>query len=305
MSDVPNSDSASSRSAYQMPRELRLTSGDFRKIAAMVHADAGIYLAESKLALVHARLAKRLRALGLESFQDYCALVATSEGLDERQKMLAALTTNVTRFYREPHHFEHLETHVLPPLLDAARRGGRVRIWSAACSNGQEPYSIALTVLNLMPDAGHYDVKILATDIDTNMIGEGQRGIYTEATIRPVPAELRARWFVPVRNGDLARDHADRLFRVDDKLRGLVGFRELNLMGRWPMKGRFQAIFCRNVAIYFEQETQRSLWDRLAPLLAPGGILYLGHSERLAGPAADRFESVGITTYKLRPEARP
>src|SRR5215470_1632949 len=129
-----------------VPGEFLLTGEDFQNIAAMLHADAGIYLAETKATLVYSRLAKRLRALGLESFRDYCTLVAGSEGVGERQKMLAALTTNVTRFFREPHHFEHLKTHVLMPLAQAARKGRRVRLWSAASSSGQEPYSIALTV---------------------------------------------------------------------------------------------------------------------------------------------------------------
>jgi chemotaxis protein methyltransferase CheR len=286
--------------AVQLPGELPLTYEDFRKIAAMIHADAGIYLSESKIALVHSRLAKRLRALGLESFRDYSALVATKEGVDERQKMLAALTTNVTKFFREPHHFDHLERKVLPPLLEAARRGARVRLWSAACSNGQEPYSIALSLLKLMPGVANLDVKILATDIDPNMIAEGMRGIYTDSVLAAVPAQLRARWFVPVHG---MQGEPGRSFRADDALRELVAFRELNLMGRWPMKGPFQAILCRNVAIYFEEATQKTLWSRFVPLLAPGGILYLGHSERVTGAAAAQFDSDGITTYRLRPEA--
>lgn len=304
MNGVPSIAAAKTRSAARAQGEVPLAYEDFRKIAAMLHADAGIYLSESKVALVHARLGKRLRALGLESFRDYCALVATSEGVDERQKMLAALTTNVTKFFREPHHFGDLKTQVLPPLLDAARRGARVRLWSSACSNGQEAYSIALTVLELLPDAGHYDVKILATDIDPNMIAEGLRGVYTESVLAAVPAPLRARWFVPLRDQGGRGDPA-RSFRIDDTLRELVVFRELNLMGQWPMKGPFQAIFCRNVAIYFEAETQKQLWSRFVPLLAPGGTLYLGHSERLTGTAAARLESVGITTYRLGSEVLP
>ncbi|WP_036264475.1 CheR family methyltransferase [Methylocapsa aurea] len=285
------------KSAGLVPGEFVLTGDDFRQIAAMLHADAGIHLPESKAALVYSRLAKRLRALGLASFRDYCALVARSEGVDERQKMLAALTTNVTRFFREPHHFEHLEVEVLPPLLEAARRGERVRLWSAACSNGPEPYSIALTVLSLMPDAGDFDVKVLATDIDPNMLAEGQRGIYAEALLEPVPVKMRARWFVPEEGGPRG---GARSFRVAEPLRELVAFRELNLFGDWPMKGPFQAIFCRNVAIYFEEEAQARLWARFVPMLAPGGRLYIGHSERLAGAAAALFENEGITAYRLR-----
>jgi chemotaxis protein methyltransferase CheR len=144
-----------------VPGEFLLTGEDFQAIAAMLHADAGIYLAETKATLVYSRLAKRLRALGLESFREYCTLIAGAEGVGERQKMIAALTTNVTRFFREPHHFEHLRTRVLMPLADAARRGRRLRLWSAASSSGQEPYSIALTVLSVLPEAASLDIRVL------------------------------------------------------------------------------------------------------------------------------------------------
>jgi chemotaxis protein methyltransferase CheR len=280
------------------PGEFILSRGDFRQIAAMLHDDAGIHLPESKAALVYARLARRLRALGLASFRDYCALVAGAEGGDERQKMLAALTTNVTRFFREPHHFEHFEHVVLPPLLEAARRGGRVRFWSAACSSGQEPYSMAMTILSLMPDAARFDVKVLASDIDPNMVAEGEKGIYDDSLAQGVPATMRQRWFIPVDDG--ARNHCGRRVAVSDALRDLVVFRELNLFGAWPMTGRFDAIFCRNVAIYFEEETQMQLWSRFIALLSPGGRLYIGHSERLTGAAAAAFESEGVTSYRVK-----
>ena len=276
--------------------EFVLSRDDFRQIAAMLHADAGIYLAESKATLVYSRLAKRLRALGLASFRDYCALVAGDEGLDERQKMLAALTTNVTRFFREPHHFAHLEQVVLPPLLEAARRGGRVRLWSAACSNGQEPYSMAMVILSLMPDAACYNVKVLASDIDPNMLAEGKEGVYAESFAEAVPTKMRHRWLLPATDRALG----GRCVCVADELRDLVVFRELNLFGAWPMKGRFHAIFCRNAAIYFEEEMQMRLWSKFVPALSPGGRLYIGHSERLTGPAASAFESEGVTAYRLK-----
>ncbi|WOJ88492.1 protein-glutamate O-methyltransferase [Methylocapsa polymorpha] len=302
MTSAPFADAAMDRKPGLVPGEFLLSRADFRQIASMLYADAGIHLPESKAALVYSRLAKRLRALGLASFRDYCALIAGSQGLDERQKMLAALTTNVTRFFREPHHFEHLAKQVLPPLLDAARHGERVRLWSAACSSGQEPYSIALTVLSLMPDAGRFDVKVLATDIDPNMLDEGQRGTYAESVLEAVPATMRARWFAPTGGG--ARGDASRAYCVGEALRELVAFRELNLIGPWPMKGLFQAIFCRNVAIYFDEETQAKLWSRFAPMLLPGGRLYIGHSERVTGPAAALFENEGVTAYRLRRELR-
>jgi chemotaxis protein methyltransferase CheR len=273
--------------------EYPFTQEDFRNIAAMLHADAGIALPDSKATLAYSRLAKRLRALGLKTFKDYCALVASQAGVEERQKMLASLTTNVTRFFREPHHFDHLKTKVLPDLLAQAKRGGRVRIWSAGCSTGQEPYSIALTILSLLPDAGRYDIKILASDIDPNVVAEGKAGFYDEESCSAIPRDLMKRWFVP------NPDDAFKRWGVGEAARELVSFRELNLMGQWPMKGPFDVIFCRNVVIYFEEETQARIWSRYAPLLSPGGRLYIGHSERVSGPATALFETDGLTTYRL------
>ncbi|THD59936.1 protein-glutamate O-methyltransferase [Phenylobacterium sp.] len=282
--------------AAMVEGEFLFTEGDFRKIAAMVHGDAGISLHETKATLVYSRLAKRLRALGLASFQDYCALVAGQDGVDERQKMLAALTTNVTRFFREPHHFDHLRDKVLPPLLAAAKAGGKIRIWSAACSSGQEPYSAAMTILSLAPDAANLDIKILATDIDPNMVADARTGVYAEGLLTGIPAEYLRRWTSPAAGRPGA-------VQMAGEARALITFNELNLIGEWPMKGKFDAIFCRNVAIYFDDETQARLWSRFAPLLPLGGRLYIGHSERVAGPAAAAFEPDGITTYRLTRES--
>lgn len=268
--------------------EFPFTRDDFRRIAALLHAMAGITLVESKATLVYSRVAKRLRALRLTSFSDYCDLVAGDQGLEERQAMLAALTTNVTRFFREPHHFEHLRTRVLEPLADAVRAGRRLRIWSAGCSSGQEPYSIAMTVLDVLPDAPRLDVRILATDIDPNVVATAREAVYAEELIEPIPAPQRSRWLERRPDGDWA---------VNSAARSLVTARELNLMEPWPMKGPFDAIFCRNVVIYFDEPTQERMWNRFAPLLSPGGRLYVGHSERVAF-AGSRFVTDGLTTYR-------
>lgn len=274
--------------------EYLLTREDFRRIAAMLHEDAGIYLPETKATLVYSRLAKRLRALGLENFRDYCALIVSQQGVDERQQMLAALTTNVTRFFREQYHFEHLQRVVLAKRASIVRKGGRLRIWSAACSNGQEPYSIAMSILSVIPEAASLDVKVLATDIDPNMVAAGCQGVYNDEIMAAVPQSLKARWFVRVATA------TGPAWGVCEELASLVAFRELNLVGHWPMRGRFDAIFCRNVVIYFEEKTQSTVWSRFVPLLNPEGRLYIGHSERITGPAAQSFESDGITTYRLR-----
>ena len=270
--------------------EFPFTQADFRHIASALHSHAGIALHEGKAALVYSRLAKRLRTLGLSNFAEYIALVESPQGKDERQAMTAALTTNVTRFYREPHHFDHLRDVVMPKLAATARAGGRVRLWSAACSNGQEPYSMALTVLEKLPEANDLDVRILATDIDPNMVAEGRLGIYSDDLLAPVPASGR-RHFSPV-NGRPGYSQAS------EALRRMVVFNELNLIGKWPMKGMFDVIFCRNVVIYFDDATQEMIWSRFAPILNPGGALYIGHSERVSGPSAGAFKTCGLTTYQ-------
>jgi chemotaxis protein methyltransferase CheR len=276
------------------PGEFLYTEQDFRKIAAAIHADAGISLPDHKAALVYSRLARRLRTLGLRSFKQYCALIEGQDAADERQKMIAALTTNVTRFFRETHHFDHLKARVLPRLLDHARRGGRVRLWSAGCSSGEEPYSIALCILALAPEAPRWDVKILATDINTDVLEAGRAGLYPAEAVAPTPAELRSRWFTPetLQDGALG-------WRAGEELRGLVAFRDLNLTGEWPMSRSFDVIFCRNVVIYFDEQVQTRIWARFTGILRPGGWLYIGHSERLIDPDR-RYERDALTTYRLK-----
>ena len=273
--------------------EFPFTWSDFRQIAELVHSEAGIVLAETKANLVYSRLAKRLRAIGLRSFRDYCALIEGVDGADERQAMIAAMTTNVTRFFREDHHFEYLRTNALPKLLESARKGGRVRIWSAGASSGEEAYSIALTILDLMPEAGTFDVRILATDIDPEMLRRGTTGVYKQRQVSDIPVNLRKRWFRPVAHSEGAE------FEIAPELKFLVRFKELNLLHEWPMIGRFDIIFCRNVMIYFDDATQNDVWRRFADNLHPGGILCIGHSERIVA-VTHPFDLVGQTIYRRR-----
>ena len=270
--------------------EFAFTRPDFQGIADLIYAQAGIVLTESKANLVYSRLAKRLRALQIESFADYCRLIDSPAGADERGVMLNSLTTNVTRFYREPHHFDDLRERVLLPALPRLKAGGRLRLWSAACSSGQEPYSMALTLLSVLPEAADLDVKILATDIDSKIVAQARQGVYSDEHIEPIPADLRSRW--------LERDSADRSqWRVSARVRSLISFKELNLIGDWPMKGPFDVIFCRNVVIYFDEPTQEKIWSRFMPLLAPEGRLYIGHSERVGANVAG-LASDGLTVYR-------
>lgn len=262
---------------------------DFDFIATTLYEDAGIHLPPSKANLVYSRLTKRLRKLGLESFRDYCALVGSSDGADERTQMIAALTTNVTRFFREPHHFDHLKAKLVGPLAKEIRGGRRLRIWSAGCSSGQEPYSIALSILSLIPEARAYNVRILATDINTHVLETARRGVYTVDEVSSVPPDLRRAWLESAGGGNQ---------RLDEGPRGLITFRPLNLVGGWPMSGPFDAVFCRNVLIYFDEKTQMRILNRMTSLIRPGGYLYLGHSERLVGPAEAVFKIDGTTSYR-------
>lgn len=268
------------------------TETDLQAIAQILHSRAGIVLAPGKGAMVQSRLGKRLRRLGIGDYRSYLALVTSESGEDELKAMISALTTNVTHFFREKHHFEMLRSRALPPLIARARAGGRVRIWSAGSSNGQEAFSIAMVLAELAPDHEALDIRILATDIDPQVIACGQAAIYDPQLLDTVPPALRARFFQPVPAG----------VQVVDSLRRLVTFRELNLHGPWPMRGQFSIIFCRNVVIYFDPPAQARLWARFEEVLEPGGWIFVGHSERIAR-AESRLETAGITTYRLPQDA--
>ncbi|MDX3926406.1 MAG: protein-glutamate O-methyltransferase CheR [Shinella sp.] len=272
--------------------EYPLTRRDLSEIAAMIYADAGIYLNETKASLVYSRLSKHIRNLGLKGFPEYCALVSSAEGAAARREMLSHLTTNFTRFFRENHHFEHLKTDVLPELLARARNGGRVRIWSAACSDGQEPYSIALTVLSLMPNVADYDFRILATDIDPKILALARAGAYDATALETVSPAMRKQFFREVEIDGRQK------WQIEERVKKLITFNELNLMAQWPFKGPFDVIFCRNVVIYFDEPTQMKIWSRFAGVLAENGHLYIGHSERVSGEAKAAFDNIGITTYR-------
>lgn len=270
--------------------EYSFTKEDLSLISEIVKNEVGIVLSESKANLVYSRLTKRIRKLGFSTFSDYCSYIKSQDGDEERKEMLAALTTNVTSFFREPHHFEHLRNKVLPDLIKRAKLGDRIRIWSAACSSGQEAYSIGLTLLNMMPDANNYDIRILATDIDKNILVKACEGIYEKTLLSSIPKDLQVKWFKTF-------DAHEDFFQVGDKLRKIVSFRLLNLIGDWPMKKKFNVVFCRNVAIYFDSNTQEKLWQRLVSKLDNDGVLYVGHSERISDPGLIGVRNDGLTTY--------
>jgi chemotaxis protein methyltransferase CheR len=290
MNAVRKSTTASRVDGNLVEGEYAFSEANFRQIAAMLREDSGIHLAPSKATLVYARLAKRLRQLGLENFNDYCRLLGDTAGREERSLMMSALTTNLTKFFRESHHFDHLRAHVLEPMAGAVRNGARLRIWSSACSTGEEPYSLALTVLSVMPDAPRYDVKILATDIDPQVVARAREGVYSSQSVEPISSATRSRWMRQVDSG------GNQMWSVGDEARALISFRTLNLLADWPHRQRYQAIFCRNVVIYFEEETQNVLWTKFKKVMTQDGRLYVGHSERVSDPG---YVSDGLTIYKL------
>jgi chemotaxis protein methyltransferase CheR len=271
--------------------ELELAERDFRTIRDLLKRRSGITLGEHKRALVYSRLAKRVRDLGLATFGEYLARLDGDEA--ETLRLTNALTTNVTDFFREGHHFVHLADQLLPELYAARARTRRLRLWSAACSTGQEPYSLAMVLAENPPPPG-WDVKILATDIDSDVLATAVEGVYSEDKVEKVDAARRKRFFQEGRGARAGQ------LRVTDELRSLVTFRRLNLLEAWPMRGPFDAILCRNVIIYFDAETKRDLVRRFGEYLAPDGRLFLGHSESIVG-ATLGFAPCGQTIYRRTP----
>lgn len=269
----------------QGQREFEFAERDFRRVCSLIHARAGIALADSKRDMVYSRLSRRLRALGMDSFGDYLDWLER-EGGDEWQSFVNALTTNLTSFFREEHHFEHLREH-LPQMK---RSGGKVRIWCSAASTGEEPYSIAIAACEafgtLTPP-----VEIIATDIDTQVLLTAERGVYPLERLERM-AEVRKKTFFQRGVGANAGK-----VRVNPALKKLLSFSSLNLLdARYPLSGTFAAIFCRNVMIYFDKPTQRAILARMKPLLEPSGFFYAGHSESFFH-AADLFRNLGRTIY--------
>jgi chemotaxis protein methyltransferase CheR len=252
-----------------------------------VKLHAGISLPDFKRNMVHRRIAKRLAALQIGSFADYQTVLESPAGAQEVEFFVNALTTNKTSFFREQHHFEHLAREGLPLMArDAAARGDdMLRIWSAGCSLGQEAYSIAITATSRCPDV---TFKILATDIDTEALLHAQTGIYSAEDLLDVPASAQTAYFEPLDRSS---------FGVKSSLHDKVVFNPLNLHGNWPMRRKFDIIFCRNVIIYFDKTTQKQLFDRFADVMHENAFLYIGHSESLY-KVSERFQPLGQSIYR-------
>ncbi len=270
-------------------REFHFTEEDFNYIRELVYKVSGIQLSDVKQDMVYSRLARRLRTLKLTRFSDYCRYIEDNYG-QEITNTINAITTNLTHFFREEHHFDTLKQRIIPELIKNQPRGKRLRIWSAGCSTGEEPYSIAISLLETLPNVSQWNAKILATDLDSNVVATCKAGIYDKQRIDPVEPRLASKWFSD------CSENANRVI-VDDKLKEYIAFKRLNLMNDWPIKGPFDVIFCRNVLIYFDKPTQQKLFSRFYELLAPEGYLFLGHSEQL-GEFQKHFTLLGKTSFK-------
>lgn len=269
-------------------QDIEFQEEHLKRIAKIACDLTGISLPDSKLPMVYSRLVRRLRRLGFSGFDQYCALLVSPEGAEEREELFTALTTNVTSFFREGHHFDFLREEVFPTLGRRVSAGERVRIWSAACSSGQEAYCLAMTWREACPNVVGGNMRILASDIDPRILETAQEGFYDLKMIEQVEDRYR-KYFETVAH--------EKVSPTPD-LRDLISFRQLNLIDDWPFNGKFDVIVCRNVAIYFDHDVQSLLWNRFADVLNVGGHLLIGHSERLCGPAVKRFENCGITSYK-------
>ena len=285
----PRSASVLDSATTQRLREFAFHEEDFQALRALVKSLTGIHLTEQKRELVYGRLTRRLRALRLRSFADYRELLSRDER--ELTELCNAITTNLTSFFREPHHFEYLREQWLAPLAAEGCGRRRLRIWSAACSSGEEPYSIAMTVLENLPNPERWDVRILATDLASEVLERAQRGVYPLERLNGVSAERQARFFHTPGEGRTASR------QIAPEVAALVTFKQLNLMQTLPMKGPLDVVFCRNVVIYFDKDTQRDLFARISRLQRPGDLLFLGHSESLF-KVSESYALIGKSIYR-------
>lgn len=264
-----------------------LHESQFERIRAVLHRTAGIELRKNQMGFVRNRLVQRLVTLGFRSFRQYLRYLERDLSGRELAAMVETLTTNNTRFFREPQHFEYLRREVLPALEN---RTGRIRFWSAGCASGEEPFSLAIEIREGLSDVGRRDLRILATDLSSHMLARAKVGVYPQEAVQPVPPHRRQRYFTRVHVG------GEVAYRVNRDVRTMVRFARLNLLDRWPMKGPFDVIFCRNVMMYFDRTTKEKLVSRFWEYLADDGLLFVGHSESLAG-MAHRFRYVQPAVY--------
>ena len=268
-------------------REFDFTQKDFKFIRDLVAEQTGIALSEAKTHMVYSRLSRRLRSLNIPTFAQYCNYLNNDNG-DELVNFVNALTTNLTAFFRENHHFEFLASTLLPEIF-STKANKRIRIWSAGCSTGEEPYSLAIVLRENMPKTSNWDVKILATDLDSNVVSKASSGVYEESRLNGVSTQRLKRFFI--------KNRSTNQVKVKPEVRELITFKQLNLMHEWPMKGPFDFIFCRNVVIYFNKDTQKTLFKRFADMTVDKGFMFIGHSESLF-KVSTQYHLIGNTIYQ-------
>jgi chemotaxis protein methyltransferase CheR len=275
--------------SQEMSEQKMMSDADFVALSGLIHDQTGIVINSAKRSMLVSRLSRRLRSLGLKNFAEYRVLIEGPDGADERRRLVSVITTNVTSFFREPVHFEAL-SELVPKFASRTAIGDKIRLWSAGCSSGEEPYSIAMTLLKHWPEHTNADVRILATDIDPEMIASARRGAFTHQQIGTDPHELVLRFAM--------QDEGRTTFLINPIVQKVLRFEELNLLADWPFAGKFDVIFCRNVVIYFDSETRRRLWRRFAERLHAGGMLFIGHSERVDAELEPYLEPYGPTQYQ-------
>lgn len=273
-------------------KEFLFTDEDFNYLSQLAAAQAGINLTTDKKELLYGRVAKRLRLLKLDNFKDYCSLLKQDNN-EESSHFINSITTNVTSFFRENHHFEYLADKVIPDIIRERSNTSRprLRIWSAGCSTGKEPYSIAMVLRENIKDIDRWDVKILATDLDSNVLHTAKEAIYPIIRAEQVSPERKKRWMLE------GTGEKSSYIKIKKEIRDLVHFKQLNLTEPWPMYGTFDCIFFRNVAIYFKRPTQIDILNRFADRMEKNGTLFVGHSESLIG-LSQRYSNAGQTIHK-------
>ena len=273
-------------------REFAYTESDFNYLSDLVKARAGINLSSAKQELVYGRLSKRLRSLNFSTFKQYCAFLEQGDE-EELTHFINAITTNVTSFFRENHHFEFIAKFFLNELIEKKfyNTQHQIRIWSAGCSSGEEAYSIAMSLRENIPEIDRWDIKILATDLDSSIVEKAQLGVYELERIKDISPARQKRWFCPGRGSNIGT------VSISNEIKNMVTFKTLNLTEAWPMNGLFDAIFCRNVTIYFDKPTRTTVVDRFADMMKIGGYFFMGHSESLVG-CSKKFKLVGRTIYR-------
>lgn len=273
---------------------MKFTERDFRFIQELLLDQAGISLGHDKSELVYSRLARRLRQLGLSDFSKYCELLKEKDS-KEIQHCLNAITTNHTSFFREEHHFQFLSNSILPELIEKSSKSGKgkLRIWSAGCSSGEEPYSIAMTLKEYGKEIHDWDISILATDIDSNILEHAESAVYRKFDEKDPVFKMRKKWFQKGSGSN------DGLVKIVPEVKKLVKFRKMNLKGSWSHEEKFDVVFCRNVMIYFDTEIKRQIFTNFASSLSPGGYLIVGHSESLNNLSTE-FEALGGTVHRKK-----